>query len=67
MEFGIGNRVDGIVIDIYDVRWAVDWGRGVVTLCGGMKCLAIALFCAPEMNNNKKRHHLKSPNPRNKL
>lgn len=32
MEYSIGSRVNGIVIDMYDVRGAVDWGSGL-SLC----------------------------------
>lgn len=28
MEYNLRNRVDGIVIDIYEVSGAIDWGGG---------------------------------------
>lgn len=52
MEYNIGNRVSGIVIDIHDVRGAIDWGRGLHFVRGKM---SITLFCTAETKKNNKR------------
>lgn len=44
MEYSIGNRVSRIVIDIYDIRGAIEWGRGYHFVRGEMYNYCIVLY-----------------------
>lgn len=61
-KYSLGNIVNGVVIAMYGVRWAIDL-QGL-SLCKICKCLITMLFCTPDTNNKKKKKKKDYKRPR---